>query len=79
MKLNAKLVIIMLTLLVLAMVTLFIMNQMSQTRLVNEIQESSTAISDVLQKSVEDLTSETEVETSRLPEMDFMTMLISPD
>jgi signal transduction histidine kinase len=68
MKLNAKLVIIMLTLLVLAMMTLFIMNQMSQTRLVNEIQESSTAISEVLQKSVEDLTSETEVETSRLPE-----------
>lgn len=68
MNLNAKLVIIMLTLLVLAMMTLFTLNQMSQTKLVSEIQESSTAISDILQKSVEDLTSETEVETSRLAE-----------
>ena len=68
MNLNAKLVIIMLTLLVLAMLTLFTLNQVSQTRLVSEIQESSTAISEILQKSVEDLTSETEVETSRLAE-----------
>ncbi len=68
MKLNAKLVLIMLTLLILAMVTLFIMNQLSQTKLVNEIQESSTAISEVLQKGVEDLTSEAELETSRLAE-----------
>jgi signal transduction histidine kinase len=67
-NLNAKLVIIMLTLLVLAMMTLFTLNQMSQTKLVSEIQESSTAISEILQKSVEDLTSETEVETSRLAE-----------
>jgi len=65
-NLNAKLVIIMLTLLVVAMLTLFTLNQMSQTKLVSEIQESSTAISEILQKSVEDLTSETEVEYSRL-------------
>lgn len=68
MNLNAKLVIIMLTLLVLAMMTLFTLNQVSQNKLVREIQESSTAISEILQKSVEDLTSETEVETSRLAE-----------
>jgi signal transduction histidine kinase len=65
-NLNAKLIIIMLSLLILAMLTLFTLNQMSQTRLVREIQESSTAVSEILQKSVEDLTSETEVETSRL-------------
>jgi signal transduction histidine kinase len=65
-NLNAKLIIIMLTLLILAMLTLFTLNQISQNKLVSEIQESSTAISDILQKSVEDLTSETEVETSRL-------------
>jgi len=65
-NLNAKLVIIMLTLLLLTMLTLFALNQMSQTKLVREIQESSTAISEILQMSVEDLTSETEVETSRL-------------
>jgi signal transduction histidine kinase len=65
-NLNAKLVIIMLTLLILALLTLFTLNQISQTKLVSEIQESSTAISEILQKSVEDLTSETEVETSRL-------------
>jgi len=65
-NLNAKLVIIMLTLLVLTLLTLFALNQMSQTKLVSEIQESSTAISEILQMSVEDLTSETEVETSRL-------------
>jgi len=68
MNLNAKLVIIMLTLLVLAMLTLFTLNQVSQNKLVSEIQDSSTAISEILQKSVEDLTSETEVETSRLAE-----------
>ncbi len=66
MNLNAKLIIIMLTLLVLAMLTLFTLNQVSQNKLVSEIQESSTAISEILQKSVEDLTSETEVEYSRL-------------
>lgn len=68
MNLNTKLVIIMLTLLALTMLTLFTLNQMSQTKLVSEIQDSSTAISEILQKSVEDLTSETEVETSRLAE-----------
>lgn len=68
MNLNTKLVIIMLTLLVVTLLTLFTLNQISQTKLVSEIQESSTAISEVLQKSVEDLTSETEVETSRLAE-----------
>lgn len=66
MNLNAKLVIIMLTLLIVAMLTLFTLNQMSQTKLVQEIQESSTAISEILQKSVEDLTSESEVEISQL-------------
>ena len=64
MKLNAKLVIIMLTLLVLAMLTLFIMNQYAQNDLVHEIQESSQEISKAIQMSIEDLTSE--AETSRL-------------
>ena len=68
MKLNAKLVIIMLSLLVLAMLTLFIMNQHSQNDLVQEIRASSNALTEVLQKSVEDLTSEIEEESSRLPE-----------
>jgi nitrogen fixation/metabolism regulation signal transduction histidine kinase len=67
-KLNAKLVMIMLSLLVIAMLTLFIMNQYAQNELVNEIQESSTEISKALQISVEDLTSETDVESSRLKE-----------
>lgn len=67
-NLNAKLVSIMLTLLLLTMITLFALNQMSQTKLVREIQESSSAVSEILQMSVEDLTSETEVETSRLAE-----------
>jgi signal transduction histidine kinase len=66
MKLNAKLVIIMLTLLVLAMLTLFILNQNAQNDLVSEIQESSQEISKAVQMSIEDLTSETE--TSRLTE-----------
>jgi signal transduction histidine kinase len=64
MKLNTKLVIIMLSLLVLAMLTLFILNQYAQNDLVNEIQESSQEISKAVQMSIEDLTSETE--TSRL-------------
>ena len=64
MKLNAKLIIIMLSLLVLAMLTLFILNQYAQTALVAEIQESSQEISKAIQMSIEDLTSETE--TSRL-------------
>jgi signal transduction histidine kinase len=68
MKLNAKLVLIMLSLLVIATVTQFILNQLSQHALVDEIQDSSAAISEVLQKSVEDLTSESESDLSRLGE-----------
>ena len=68
MKLNTKLVIIMLTLLVIAVLTLFVMNQYSQHKLVEEIQDSSSAISEVLQKSVEDLTSESDAETTKLSE-----------
>ena len=64
MKLNAKLIIIMLSLLVLAMLTLFILNQFAQTALVDEIQESSQEISKAIQISIEDLTSS--AETSRL-------------
>ncbi|MDD5286354.1 MAG: ATP-binding protein [Desulfuromonadaceae bacterium] len=69
MKLNAKLVIIMLSLLVVAMLTLFTLNQYAQTDLVNEIQESSQEISKAVQMSIEDLTSA--AETSRL--MDYLT------
>ena len=58
----------MLSLLIIAMLTLFIMNQYTQNELVNEIQESSTEISKALQISVEDLTSEFDVESSRLKE-----------
>ena len=64
MKLNAKLIIIMITLLVLAMLTLFVLNQFAQTALVNEIQDSSQEISKAIQMSIEDLTSS--AETSRL-------------
>lgn len=64
MKLNSKLIIIMISLLVLAMLTLFILNQFAQTALVNEIQDSSQEISKAIQMSIEDLTSDTE--TSRL-------------
>lgn len=64
MKLNAKLIIIMLTMLVLAMLTLFILNQSAQNALVDEIQDSSQEISKAVQMSIEDLTSSTE--TSRL-------------
>lgn len=63
MRLNAKLVIIMLSLLVIAMLTLFVMNQFSQNELVQEIQESSTEVSKAIQLSVEDLTSEADIET----------------
>jgi signal transduction histidine kinase len=66
MKLNSKLIIIMLSLLVLAMMTLFILNQYAQNDLVREIQESSQEISKAVQMSIEDLTSE--AETSRLTE-----------
>ncbi|HEY6872904.1 MAG TPA: ATP-binding protein [Geobacteraceae bacterium] len=67
MRLNTKLVIIMLSLLVIAMLTLFVMNQFSQNELVQEIQESSTEVSKAIQLSVEDLTSEADIE-SRLKE-----------
>jgi nitrogen fixation/metabolism regulation signal transduction histidine kinase len=66
MKLNSKLIIIMLSLLVLAMLTLFTLNQYAQNDLVREIQESSQEISKAVQMSIEDLTSE--AETSRLTE-----------
>ncbi|HEY6837276.1 MAG TPA: HAMP domain-containing protein, partial [Geobacteraceae bacterium] len=68
MKLNAKLVIIMLSLLVITMLTQFVMNQFSQNDLVREIQESSTEVTKAIQLSVEDLTSETKAENSRLRE-----------
>jgi signal transduction histidine kinase len=68
MKLNAKLVLIMLSLLIIATLTQFVLNQYSQHALVEEIQDSSAAISEVLQKSVEDLTSQSDSEMSRLGE-----------
>ena len=66
MKLNTKLVMIMLTMLVIATLVLFVLNQFSQNDLVQEIQESSTVVSKAIQLSVEDLTSE--VESARLAE-----------
>jgi len=69
MKLNAKLIIIMLSLLVLTLLTLFILNESAQNALVNEIQDSSQEISKAIQMSIEDLTSDTE--TSRLT--DYLT------
>lgn len=68
MKLNTKLVMIMLSMLIIAMLILFVLNQYSQNDLVQEIQESSTVVSKAIQLSVEDLTSETDVESSRLKE-----------
>ncbi|HTP64394.1 MAG TPA: HAMP domain-containing protein, partial [Geobacteraceae bacterium] len=68
MKLNARLVMIMLSLLIITMLTLFIMNQYTQNELVHEIQESSTEVSKAIQISVEDLTSDTETKSSRLKE-----------
>lgn len=64
MKLDAKLIIIMISLLVLALLTLFSLNQYAQNDLVREIQDSSQEISKAIQMSIEDLTSE--AETSRL-------------
>lgn len=66
MKLDAKLILIMLLLLVLAVMALFTLNQFSQTTLVREIQDSSQEISKAVQLSIADLTSE--AETSRLSE-----------
>lgn len=67
MKLNAKLVMIMLSLLVIAMFSLFALNQYSQNELVDEIQESSTEVSKAIQLSIADLTSESPY-SSRLRE-----------
>lgn len=67
MRLNAKLVMIMLSLLVIALCALFILNQYSQNDLVKEIQESSSEVSKAIQISVADLTSEAEF-SSRLTE-----------
>lgn len=64
MKLNAKLILIMISLLVIAVITLFTLNQYAQNDLVQEIQESSQEISKAVQLSIADLTSE--AETSRL-------------
>lgn len=66
MKLNTKLVVMMLSLLIIATLILFLMNQYSQNDLVQEMQESSTEVSKAIQLSVEDLTSETDVESLRL-------------
>ncbi len=68
MKLNAKLVLIMLSLLVLVMLALFMLNQYSQDALVDEIEDSSQEISKAIQLSIADLTSE--AEHSRL--MDYL-------
>lgn len=67
MRLNAKLVMIMLSLLVIALCALFVLNQFSQNDLVEEIQESSSEVSKAIQISVADLTSEAEF-SSRLKE-----------
>jgi len=66
MNLNSRLVLIMISLLVLAVMALFTLNQFSQNTLVSEIQESSQEISKAVQLSIADLTSE--AETSRLAE-----------
>lgn len=68
MTLNTKLVMIMLSLLVIAVLTLFLLNQYSQNDMVREIQESSTVVSKAIQMSIEDLTSEYEADRSRLIE-----------
>ncbi|MDD2336219.1 MAG: ATP-binding protein [Geobacteraceae bacterium] len=67
MKLNTKLIMIMVSMLVLAMFTLFVLNQYSQNDLVEEIQESSTEVSKAIQLSIADLTSGDEY-SSRLKE-----------
>jgi signal transduction histidine kinase len=68
MKLNTKLVAMMLTLLVISTLILFLLNQHSQNDLVSEILDSSTAVSEVLRKSVEDLTTESDAQSSKLSE-----------
>jgi len=64
MKLNAKLVLLMLTLLLVALFSLFLLNQFAQNSLVHAIQESSLEISKAIQMSIEDITSD--AENSRL-------------
>uniref|UniRef100_A0A831U9V8 histidine kinase n=1 Tax=Geobacter metallireducens TaxID=28232 RepID=A0A831U9V8_GEOME len=66
MTLNTRLVTIMLSLLVIAILTLFFLNQYSQNDLVQEMQESSTVVTKALQMSIEDLTSEYEPDRERL-------------
>lgn len=66
MTLNTRLIMIMLTLLVIAILTLFFLNQHSQNDLVQEMQESSTVVTKALQMSIEDLTSEFEPDRARL-------------
>jgi hypothetical protein len=66
MTLNTRLVMIMLTLLVIAVLTLFFLNQYSQNDMVQEMQESSTVVTKALQMSIEDLTSEFEPDRARL-------------
>ena len=66
MTLNTRLVMIMLTLLVIAILTLFFLNQYSQNDMVQEMQESSTVVTKALQMSIEDLTSEFEPDRARL-------------
>lgn len=68
MRLNTKLVVMMLSLLVVSLLFLFVLNQYTQNFLVREIQESSTEVSKAIQMSVEDLTSEWEADPSRLQE-----------
>ncbi|RNC70673.1 MAG: sensor histidine kinase [Desulfuromonadales bacterium] len=68
MTLNSKLVMIMLSLLVIAVLTLFFLNQYSQNDMVKEIQESSSVVTKALQMSIEDLTSEYEPDRERLME-----------
>jgi len=67
MRLNTRLVMIMLLLLIIAVCTLFVLNQYSQSGLVDEIRESSSEISKAIQLSVADLTSQEEF-SSRLKE-----------
>jgi len=67
MKLNTKLIMIMVSMLVIAMCTLFVLNQYSQNELVDEIQESSTEVSKAIQLSIADITSGAEY-SSRLTE-----------
>lgn len=66
MRLYARLLLIMISLLVIVTIAQFALNQYSQKLLVSEIQDSTAVISQILQKSVADLTSMTESEVSSL-------------